>query len=153
MLYLCCGPVPGTRRTFIDSKLQAQESPNQLDIPLLPLSVDIFSPPVETSELSDSAHRHNLYIVAGTLGALVLVVVAVLIACYFRIYETYQQLRWHRLRNHIERSTCTVGPLIRGLSVARQHHEAPWQQKQVLRELYVREHRKWSRHVGVAVSG
>ncbi|XP_052215915.1 delta and Notch-like epidermal growth factor-related receptor [Dreissena polymorpha] len=66
--------------------------------------MDIFSPPVETSELSDSAHRHNLYIVAGTLGTLVLVVVAVLVACYCRIYETYRQLRWHRLRNHIGRS-------------------------------------------------
>ncbi|XP_052782904.1 delta-like protein D [Mya arenaria] len=66
--------------------------------------MDVFAPPMEESEIRGPGHRHNLYIVAGTLATMVAVVGAVLVACYCRIYETYKQLRWHRLKSTVSRS-------------------------------------------------
>ncbi|XP_053404778.1 fibropellin-1-like isoform X2 [Mercenaria mercenaria] len=66
--------------------------------------MDVFAPPMEGAELSGKAHKHNMYIVAGTLGSMVLIVISVAIACYCKIYETYKQLMWKRLRYHRQRS-------------------------------------------------
>lgn len=66
--------------------------------------MDVFAPPMEGGEMTSESHKHNLYIVAGTLGSMVLIVVSVIIACYCKIYETYKQLMWRRLRYHRKRS-------------------------------------------------
>ncbi|XP_045199367.2 neurogenic locus notch homolog protein 1-like isoform X2 [Mercenaria mercenaria] len=66
--------------------------------------MDVFAPPMEGAELSGESHKHNMYIVAATLGSMLLIVVSVIIACYCKIYETYKQLMWKRLRYHRERS-------------------------------------------------
>ena len=59
---------------------------------------------MEDTDLSGPGHQHNLYIVAGTMASMVCVVGAVLLACYCRIYETYKQLRWTKLKSSINRS-------------------------------------------------
>jgi tetrahydromethanopterin S-methyltransferase subunit D len=66
--------------------------------------VDVFAPPMEGADLSGESHKHNMYIVAGTLGSMVLIVVSVIVACYCKVYETYKQLMWKRLRYHRKRS-------------------------------------------------
>ncbi|XP_060565033.1 fibropellin-1-like [Ruditapes philippinarum] len=66
--------------------------------------MDVFAPPMEGADLSGESHKHNMYIVAGTLGSMVLIVVSVIVACYCKVYETYKQLMWKRLRYHRKRS-------------------------------------------------